>query len=426
MAPKAAIVTVGDELLLGETVDTNAAWLGRRLAAVGIPVERRATVGDDRGAIGEAVAAAAAAVDLVLVTGGLGPTSDDVTREAVAERLGRPLRLDEGLLAALRERFERRGYRFAESNRSQAQVPEGAVVLANPHGTAPGLAMEADESLVVLLPGVPRELRGIFEGDLGALLRVRFADRLRPVHMTLIHTTGIPESVLAERVAELLPADLGPVRIAYLPDLRGVDLRLTATGVTEDEARARFREIENALSPAIGRARYAAASGDLAETVLDALRMRGLTLAVAESCTGGLVGKRITDVPGASDLFLGGVVAYHDAVKTGQLGVDPELIAREGAVSEAVALQMARGAVGRLGSDAAVGVTGVAGPGGGTEEKPVGTVWVAAVVGTREKARRLGLPGDREAVRERSAQAALALLLEVLSEEGVAEPPAAV
>ncbi len=410
-APRSAIVTVGDEILLGETVDTNAAWLGRELAKCGAPVARRETVADEDGEIRRAVAEAMRSSDVVLVSGGLGPTPDDLTRDSVAGLLGRPLNVDEGLLEALRVRFRERGYEdFPTTNVSQAMVPEGARTLANPHGTAPGLAMEANGSLVVLLPGVPRELRGIFETGVAPLLRERFGDRLLPVRLRYIHTTGIPESRLAEVVAEHLPEDMGPLGLAFLPDLRGVDLRLTARGVGLDQAEAWFARVEEALGPALAPWRFESSEGDLVESVGETLRAGHLTLAVAESCTGGLLAKRLTDRAGSSDFFLGGVIAYADAVKVRHLGVEERILAAHGAVSEPVALAMATGVAERFGADAGIGVTGVAGPGGGTAEKPVGTVWYAAAVGGDAVARRERFVGDREAVRERSAQAALALL----------------
>ncbi len=410
--PRAAIVTVGDEILLGETVDTNAAWLGRALARRGIAVTRRATVADIDSEIRRAVGEAMAAVDFVVVSGGLGPTPDDLTRDSVAALLGRPLHLDEALLEALKVRFRDRGFgELPATNLSQAMIPEGALALANPHGTAPGLAMESDGSMVVLLPGVPRELRGIFEQGVVPLIEERFGDRLVPVRLRYIHTTGIPESRLAELVAERLPADTGPVSLAFLPDLRGVELRLTARGVGREEAERWLDALEEALEPAVGPWRFRAEEGDLVEAVGSALKGRGLTLATAESCTGGLIAKRITDRPGASEYFLGGVVAYANEVKVGQLGVDARVLDEHGAVSEPVALAMALGAAERLGADIGVGVTGVAGPDGGTEEKPVGTVWYAASVHGKAVARMERFTGDREAVRERSAQAVLALLL---------------
>ncbi len=414
--PRAVIVTVGDEILLGQTVDTNAAWLGRALADLGIPVARRYTVADLEAEIRDAVSEAAGVADLVLVSGGLGPTPDDLTRVAVAGLLGRPLRVDPALLKVVEERFKRRGYdELPPTNRSQAEVPEGATVLANSRGTAPGLAMEHDGSVVVLLPGVPRELRSIFRERVLPLLKERFGRRLVPVRIHVIHTTGIPESLLAQRVAEHLPEDTGPVGLAFLPDLRGVDLRFTAQGVGAEEAERWFQRLERALEPVLRPWRFEAAGGDLVEAVADALRSRGATLAVAESCTGGLVAKRLTDRPGSSQVFVGGVVAYANDAKMGQLGVDAEDIERHGAVSEAVARAMARGVAERFGADAGIGITGVAGPDGGTAEKPVGTVWYAVVVGGQVVTKHERFTGDREAVRERSAQAALALLLGMLS-----------
>lgn len=412
---RAAVVTVGNELLLGATVDTNAAWLGQVLAARGIPVVRRYTVADDEEEIIGAVAAAAAAAPLVVVTGGLGPTPDDLTRDAVAKLAGVALEEDPEVLEALRTRWQARGEGdLPETNRRVAQVPVGAARLANPYGTAPGLALEVGGSLVVLLPGVPRELKGIVEGAFFPHLQKRFRGALAPVQVKLLHTTGIPESALAQRVAEALPQGVAPLHLAFLPDLRGVDLRLTALDMSPGAATAWFRRVEEALAPVLDPWRFEAPSGDLAEAVVDALRGGGLRLAVAESCTGGLVAKRLTDVPGASDVFHGGVVAYANAAKVSLLGVDEDALLRGGAVSEAVAAAMAAGVARRMGTQVGVGVTGVAGPGGGTEEKPVGTVWMAAAVHGRVVTRHESFAGDREAVRERAAQGVLFLLLRVL------------
>lgn len=412
---QAVIITVGDELLLGQTVDTNAAWMGRELATMGIPVARRWTVGDDADDIRWAVTEAMRAADLVLLTGGLGPTPDDFTRDVVAELLGRPLAVDSEVLEAMEARYRGRGTGTLPAiNRRIAEVPEGARKLANPHGAAPGLAMEAKGALVVLFPGVPRELRGIFRGDFTTLVSERFGSTLPPVRLHVVHTTGIPESRLAEQVAERLPQGTAPAGLAFLPGVRGVDVRFTFIGLGEDEAEAHVRRLENELRAVLSPWRFASSSGDLAEAVADALRMRGKRVAVAESCTGGLVGKRLTDFSGASDVLEGGVIAYANEVKSTQLGVAPAVIARDGAVSEAVARQMAVGVAHRLGVEAGIGVTGVAGPTGGTEEKPVGTVWCAAALEGRSVAKVARFPGDRQAVRERAAQAALFLLLRLL------------
>jgi nicotinamide-nucleotide amidase len=226
----------------------------------------------------------------------------------------------------------------------------------------------------------------------------------------MIHTTGVPESRLSELVDPSLPEDMGPVGLAFLPDLRGVDLRLSARGVSDREADEWFDRIEEALEPVIGRWRFEAGSGDVGEALNDELRAHGWTVATAESCTGGLIAKRITDWPGSSEVFTGGVVAYSNEIKVRELGVDPEDLEAHGAVSEVVALQMARGVKDRFGATAGVGITGIAGPGGGTKEKPVGTVWIAIAVDDSVEARRVSLPGDRNAVRERAAQAALGWL----------------
>ncbi len=409
---RSAVISVGEELLLGETVNTNAAWLGRRLAALGVPVFTRFTVGDERSAIQQALRRALAAADVVVTTGGLGPTPDDRTKEAVADLLGLSLELDEEILDWLAERFRDFGYdELPESNRSQARVPEGAEALPNPHGTAPGLLMDAGRRTVVVLPGVPREMKGLWLDGVEERLRKRLKGRLRPALHRLIRTTGIAESALTERVEEALPDDTGPVTVAYLPDVTGVDLRLTARGAgSREEAERWLDRVEASLEDVVSRYRYASESGDFVEAVAALLTGSGRTLATAESCTGGLVAKRITDLPGSSEYFLGGVVSYANASKMRELGVDEELLEAHGAVSGEVARAMVRGVVGRFGADCGLSITGVAGPGGGTDEKPVGTVHYAVSVDGRIRAEHRRFPGDRSDIRERSAQAALWLL----------------
>ena len=415
VVPSTVVITVGDELLLGDTVDSNAARVGRALGGLGAPVVRRETVGDEAAAIRVAVARALDDGDLVVVTGGLGPTPDDLTREAVAEFFGRPLRSDPHLVAVLRARFRTAGSgNFPEGNLRQAMVPEGARVLPNARGTAPGLALEWEGRWVVLLQGVPGELEGMLAGPVRDFVREIFGARLRPPVHRFMRTTGIAESRLAERVEALLPAERGPVRLAYLPSVRGVDLRFTvAGGVDTDEARTWLERMEGALDDL---APYRYPDEDLVMTVADSLERSGRTLAVAESCTGGLLAKRLTDRAGASKWFCGGVVAYSDYSKMEPLGVTPALLARVGSVSEEVARSMAIGVARVFQADAGVGITGIAGPGGGTSDKPVGTVWYAVVVGERTAAKMKVFVGDREAVRERSTQAALHLLHRTLSE----------
>jgi nicotinamide-nucleotide amidase len=408
--PQAALVTVGNELIHGETVDTNAAWLAQALGSLGIPVVRVFTVGDVEHEIQEAVSAAMEVAELVLVSGGLGPTPDDLTKEAVSSLLGLELRLDKTLLAGLKEFFQSRGYRLSPNNFSQAEVPEGAVVLPNTRGTAPGLLLEEGSTLVFLLPGVPRELRGIFEEHLELLLNQRFDGRAEPVHHRMLHTTGIPESRLSELVSQHLPRDMGPLTLAFLPDPRGVDLRISARCANAEEAQEWLTKLENLLEPIIAKWGFEASTGDITEALNRTLSERGDTVAVAESCTGGLLSKRITDQPRSSEVFLGGIIAYQDEVKISQLGVSRLAIAENGAVSEVVACQMASGVAERLGASTGIAITGVAGPGGGTLEKPVGTVWVAVSLKETVEAQLLRLVGDRDAIRVRAAQHALALL----------------
>ena len=412
----AAVVAVGEELLSGETTDTNGSWLGRRLASLGAPVVQRWVVGDDVEAIQAAFSAALAVADLVIFTGGLGPTRDDLTRRAVADFLGLELQSDPRIVEDLRERFRARGFPdLPASNLAQADVPNGALVLANELGTAPGLLMEHAGRSVALLPGVPREMREIFDEVLEDVIADRFEARLVPlVHRTL-YTSGVSESVLGERVDEVREGLPGEVDLAFLPGLRGVSIRIS-TRSPAGGAMKLLDEAQAILDPVVAPYRIGMEKGDLVEAIADVLTSESHTLALAESCTGGLMAKRITDLPGSSDYFRGGVIGYADRVKLDLLGVEEAVLAESGAVSEAVAAGMARGVADLLDTDVGVGVTGIAGPEGGTGEKPVGTVWLAVAMkgGMRTSHRVFG--GDREAVRERATQAALLLLYEMLAD----------
>ena len=408
---KLEVCTIGTELLLGHTTDTNAVELGRALAAAGVEVVRRTTIPDRPRAIRDAVTDALARTGAVLTTGGLGPTRDDMTKQIVAELFGMPLTLDERLLAALEARFRRIGRDvMPPSNRGQAEVPEGATVLPNPRGTAPGLWLEhADGRLAILLPGVPREMRGLLVEEVLPRLVARAGKNPRVVRSRTLRTTGVPESALGERVGPLEEA-LAPLSLAYIPSVDGVDLRLTAWSLEPPEADRLLAAGAERLRRELGPHWYGEDETDLAAVVLDQMRARGATLAVAESCTGGLLGARLTAIPGASDTFVGGAVAYDDTVKTGMLGVPAEILERHGAVSEEVARAMAAGAARALAARCALAITGIAGPGGGTPEKPVGTVWLALQADGATAAVRRVFPGDRAEIRARSAQAALDLL----------------
>jgi nicotinamide-nucleotide amidase len=413
---KLEVLTIGTELLLGHTVDTNAAELGRALAAAGAEITRHTTVADRPEAIRAAVAEALERTGFVITTGGLGPTRDDMTKTVIAELLARPLALDERLLASIRARFDRMNRPMPASNRTQAEIPAGATILPNPRGTAPGLWMEDDRGRVaVLLPGVPREMRGLLVEELLPRLVERQGSARGVVQSRTVRTTGIAESALAERVGAI-ESEIAPLTLAYLPSAEGVDLRVTAWGLEPREAAGRLTAVVERLTAAVGEHGYGTDEADLAGVVLDRLRLGRHRLGVAESCTGGLVAERITNIPGSSDTFIGGVVAYADVIKTAALKVPLETLEAHGAVSEETVRAMAEGAQRLFSADCAIAVTGIAGPGGGTPEKPVGTVWLATRVHTTTRAVKRVLPGDRREIRARAAQAGLDLLRRLLAE----------
>ena len=411
---KLEVVTIGTELLLGQIIDTNAAELGRALAGAGVEVVRRSSVADRPDAIRAAVAEALDRTGFVITTGGLGPTRDDMTKKEVAALFNKPLRLDAAVLRALEERFRRLGRAMPAVNRTQAEVPDGATVLPNPRGTAPGLWVEDRGRVVVMLPGVPSEMRGLLAEEVLPRLAQRSSGAGLVVRSRTVRTTGVAESALAERVGPI-EDDIAPLTLAYLPSTDGVELRVTAWGLPADDAERRLAAAMAQLRVRAGADGYGEDGTDLAAVVLELLRARNARLVVAESCTGGLVSGRITAVPGASDVFIGGVVAYDNVVKSGTLDVRPELLDKHGAVSEEVVRAMAEGVQRQFAVDAALAITGIAGPTGGTAEKPVGTVWLAARYGAEVRALKRIFPGDRGEIRARAAQAALDLLRRLIA-----------
>jgi len=402
---KVEVVTIGDELLLGFTIDTNAAYLARELAAIGVEISRRTTVGDSADDIATAVREALDRSDGVITTGGLGPTSDDMTKPAIAALFGREMRRDEDVVRSLHERWARMGRKgpIPESNFTQAMIPDGAVIIPNAHGSAPGIWLENDLGRwVAMLPGVPREMRAM----LSEQLIPRLAGDADTVVMSwTIRTTGVAESALADKLGEL-GRSVDGLSPAFLPSVEGVDIRLTSRGLPQADALSLLEGAVSKLREAIGPYVYGEGGSDLAEIVLDLCRAEGIRLAVAESCTGGMLGARITAIPGSSDVFIGGVLAYENSAKIEMLGVEQADIEEHGAVSEAVAATMAQGVRRRLSADIGISITGIAGPGGGTPDKPVGTVWIA-LDGRASGTRGLRFIGDRAEIRQRSAQAAL-------------------
>ena len=410
------VVTIGDELLLGYTIDTNAAHLARTLAAEGVEIARRTTVGDTADAIAAAVRDGLDRAGAVITTGGLGPTSDDLTKPAIAALFGRGMVLDEEHLAWMEERFTRLFQRpMPAANRQQAMLPEGARKLRNNHGSAPGIWLEDDRGRwVAMLPGVPREMRGMLGDTLLPLIRERIGGDRRVVRSRTLRTTGIGESFIADRVASL-EGGVGDVDLAYLPNAEGTDLRVTVRRAPPEDAATRLAAAAERLRSVVGEAVYGEDGADLAAVVLDLCREKGLTIGVAESCTGGLLGARLTAIPGSSDVVVGGVIAYSNALKESLLGVPSTALVEQGAVSEPVVRAMASGARSATGASVGLAITGIAGPGGGTEEKPVGTVWIASDVTGALEAQRLRLIGDRTEVRQRAAQAALEMVRRRLS-----------
>ena len=408
------IVTIGDELLLGFTIDTNGAHLARELADIGVAVTRRTAVGDTIDAIVAAVGEALDRTGAVITTGGLGPTTDDLSRDAVAKLFGREMILDNEHLVWMQERWRKRfGREMPGSNRRQAMLPKGARKLENKHGSAPGVYIEDERGRwVAMLPGVPRELKGMTTDALIPLLKEKGAGSGGSfIKCLMLRTTGIPESQLQDALRDVtLSVAKGlELSLAYLPGVDGVDLRLTARS---SDASLAVRELDrsaNAIRAAVKDAVYTMTDRDLAEVFVDECRSKHIKVAVAESCTGGMLGARITSVPGSSDVFLGGVIAYANEVKVKELGVSQADLDAHGAVSEPVVRAMAMGVRKRFDADLALAVTGIAGPGGGTPEKPVGLVWICAATAYGVEPRRITSWGNREEVRYRAAQAAMEL-----------------
>ena len=409
---RAHLLTIGDELLIGQTTNTNAAWLGDRLSRMGVEVERTVTVGDDPDRMREELDRSARRATLLLLTGGLGPTHDDVTREVVADYFDAPLRTDDDILSRIRRYYERRGRQMPSAGPKLAQVPEGFEVLENPVGAAVGLWHQAvvhgNERLVGILPGVPEEMKGIFEGTVQPRLEER-ADLRDVTYRTLI-TSGIAESSLQERLGDLTDLLDDTLHLAYLPSTSGVRLRLTAADGSDASAEDRLDRLEAHIRDRAGR--HVIGTGDvtLEEVLGDQLRAADRTIATAESATGGLIGHRLTGISGSSDYFMGSVVAYANDVKRSVLGVEADVLDRHGAVSEPVAVQMAEGVRDRLDVDVGVATTGVAGPGGGTPEKPVGTVWLGYADDVRSRAVKQQFVEDRTLNKELFASAALDLV----------------
>ena len=404
---KAEIITIGDELLYGQIQDTNSSFIGESLTAEGIEVVFKTSVGDDINRITEAFDVARNRADVIIASGGLGPTQDDLTKKAVVKAFKRNLIFHQEILKQIEESFRKRGNPMPKINQNQALIPQGAKALSNLWGVAPGIFIEDDKTLFFAVPGVPAEMRWMVENEILPVLRER-----KPQHFILhlkLRTTGISESVMYEKIEKLIdPKE--DVKIAFLPGYLGVDVRLTAESGEERHAQAKIDELEQKIREALGDYVYGTDRETLEEVVGRLLSEKKQTIAVAESCTGGLIGARITNVSGSSKYFERGVVTYSNEAKTQLLNVPSEKIERHGAVSEQVAILMAEGVRKLAKTDYGLSVTGVAGPTGGTPQKPVGLVFIGLAHENDSFAQKFMFGEDRNTNRERAAQAALNLV----------------
>jgi nicotinamide-nucleotide amidase len=420
----AEVVAVGSELLTPAHVDTNSLFITERLNELGIELQGKSVAADDRATLKAIVADALRRSDLLILTGGLGPTDDDLTRDVVADLLGRPLEYHEEIFEVIQKRFAARGLKAPEINRRQAMVPRQAVILPNPNGTAPGLWIEHQQKFVVLLPGPPRELKPMFE----AVIQERLAHMAGATRIfrRLLRVTGRSESYVEERMQPLYAKWLAAstkITTTILASLGQIELHLTALAPTAEEGKRALDAAVEDAQRALGDDLFSVNGETMQEVIGQLCRARGLHIAAAESCTGGLVMARLTEVPGSSDYVDRGVVVYSNQSKIDLLGVPAGLIASHGAVSEPVAEAMASGAARLAGSDLGVAVTGIAGPSGGTPEKPVGTVAIAAVWVRRgaweTRVRTFNFIGGREMVRFQASQAAMDMVRRWLVEKNV-------
>ncbi len=411
----AEIITIGDEILIGQIVDTNSAWMGQKLNEIGIRIKQITSISDQKEDILNALQAASQRADLVIITGGLGPTKDDITKKTLAEYFEVGFKQDEQTLEQVKEIFARYKAPLLPVNIAQADVPENCTVLLNKNGTAPGMWFEQDNCIIVSLPGVPYEMKYLMEEEVFPRLKKHF--KLPHIYHHTLLTAGIGESFLAEQIAhieDILPAH---IKLAYLPKLGQVRLRLSAYGnnqlALETEVKTIATEIKKVIAP------YLIVDGDIPfeKVILDMMESRNLKLVLAESCTGGYLAHQITQHPGSSTVFAGSAVAYSYELKESMLGVKHETLNQHGAVSAEVVGEMARGAIDRYPADYAVAISGIAGPDGGLPEKPVGTVWIAVANKTKTISKKFLFGKKRKENIERSAVNALIMLHKLLKED---------
>jgi nicotinamide-nucleotide amidase len=400
----AEIIAIGSELLTPRFKDTNSLYLTEQLNAIGIPVVMKMIVGDDENYLESAVRNSLARTPILITIGGLGPTEDDVTRKVIARVLQRQLVLNDDILARLQRRFKTRGLEMPANNARQALVLTGSDILENDHGTAPGLWVNAEKNNVILLPGPPSELKPMFEQS--CMPRLRDIAGGAAIARSVFRTAGLPESTLDARIAPIYTKYRNP-ETTVLAKPGQVEIRLTARGKNKEEAERLLKELGDQIDAELDEFIFARTEQSMEEVVGMLLVMKSANIATAESCTGGLVAERLTNVPGSSRYFISGVVCYSNEWKMELTGIPPLLLEMQGAVSAEVARGLAEGIRTRMGTTIGVGITGIAGPDGGSAEKPVGTVHVAVATPTETVNRRFLFPGDRERVRWQASQAAL-------------------
>lgn len=407
-----AIIIIGDEILIGQVTDTNSGAIARTFGPDGWEVTRISTIGDNREQITCAVRSAMADCDLVITTGGLGPTKDDITKHVLTDIFGGRLEHDPEVLDNIREVFARRGLELNPLTEAQAMVPTSCRVIQNRLGTAPIMWFEHGGHVLISMPGVPFETEGMLP-EVAAMVKERFRRDEEILHHSMM-VAGITESALAQRLEAFESSLEGEMHLAYLPTPGLIRLRLDSTGTPGPELEGRFDRAVRRLREQLGELMVYDGDASAAEIVLNRLRDAGLTLATAESCTGGNIAHRLTSVAGSSDVFVGSIVSYSNDVKIKLLGVSPDRLAQHGAVSRSVVEQMAAGVCEATGSDCSIATSGIAGPGGGTPDKPVGTVWAAWCVRGRVSSRMLSLPGNRARVIDRATTEGLLGLLAAL------------
>ena len=415
---RAEIITIGDEIIQGEILDSNSAYIGDRLSGLGIEVAFKTSVGDDLKRITEAIKLSLERVDLVIATGGLGPTNDDLTKKGIVKAFKRNLVFHEDILKKVEEGFKKRGIEMPKINQNQALLPQGAKALSNQYGSAPGIFIQEGKRLFFALPGVPLEMKTIFENEILPFLKSKSSKKF--TLQKVLRTTGIVESAIYEKIEPILKFK-SPVKIGFLPGFSGVDLKLRIISESDDLAHKIILEIEQKVREILNEYIYGIDQETLEEVLGKLLQNKKKTISVAESCTGGLIGAKFTNVSGSSNYFINGVITYSNEAKIELLKIPKEIIEKYGAVSEQVAILMAEGVKKISNTDYGLSATGIAGPTGGTEEKPVGLVYIGLAHENDSFAKKFVFGGDRQAVRERTAQAALNLV-RLFIEYGVHHP----